>query len=124
MIEQVTLDLLQVAMDIKQAEHKTAAANIAAANIPGAQKLEADFSHLLQSLAQADNDSRALIISDIRQNWSAEQASSVTLNPNDDIKLDQETADLLLASGKFKLLAEGLNRKFGLMQVAVSGGKR
>ena len=124
MIEQVTLDLLQVAMDMKLTEHKAASANIAGVNVPGTQRITVDFSALVTSLSQADEQGRMALINDIRQNWTAEKAASTHLSNDQEIKLDEETAELLLASGKYKLLAEGLNRKLGLMQVAVNGGKR
>jgi flagellar basal-body rod protein FlgB len=124
MIEQVTLDLLQVAMDINQTRHKAAAANIASANVPGGQKTVVDFDHLLNALASADKPGQMALLQEIRQNWASETSGATTMVADEKIKLDEQTAELLLASGKFKVLAEGLNRKLGLMQVAVNGGKR
>lgn len=124
MIEQVTLDLLQVAMDINQTQHKAAAANIAAANIPDGNKTTVNFDQLLSSLHGAEPAEQAAILDDIKQNWASKQSDATTISQGEKIKLDQQTADLLLSSGKYKVLAEGLNRKLGLMQVAVNGGKR
>lgn len=123
MIEQVTLDLLQLNMDIKQAQHKAHAANVANANIPGADKLAVDFSSLLASIDSYHGDKSALVES-IRDNWQSQLQSNTSKLNNEDIKLDEESAQLLLASGKYKLLAESVSRKLGLMSVAVSGGKR
>lgn len=124
MIEQVTLDLLQLAMDIKQTEHKTAAANVASANIPGSGQLKVDFADLLAGLDGLAPTQQKALIGQIRNDWQAEQQSATTKISGEDVKLDEQTAQLLLASGKYRLLAEGLNRKLGLMSVAVSGGKR
>ncbi|MFT4925225.1 MAG: flagellar basal body rod protein FlgB [Phenylobacterium sp.] len=124
MIEQVTLHLLQLAMDISQTRHKAAAANIASANIPGAAQIKVNFDDLFSALAQADDLGRELLVQDIRANWTDEKSSATSLTFGTDIKLDEQSAELLLASGKYKLLTEGLNRKLGLMQVAVNGGKR
>lgn len=124
MIEPITLQLLQVAMDISQTRHQAAAANIAAANVPGAKQVSVDFDQLIQSLTEADNSTRELLLQDIRANWSAEKNQATTFDGNSSINLDEQSAELLLSSGKFRVLTEGLNRKMGLMQVAVNGGKR
>ena len=124
MIEQVTLNLLQLAMDISQTRHKAAAANIASANISGGVQTRVNFDDLLQSVALSQGAGRELLLNDIKTHWQAEKSRATVLLADSDIKLDKQTAELLMASGKYKLLTEGLNRKLGLMQVAVNGGKR
>ncbi len=124
MIEQVTLDLLQLAMNIKQAEHKAAAANVANANVPGGQKTTVDFSTMLSRLDELSPSAQQSYIDSLRNNWQAEVSTHTERSSSEKIHLDQESAELLLASGKYKLLADALSRQLGLMSVAIGGGKR
>lgn len=121
-MEQITLDLLHVAMNISQAQHKVASNNIAIANTQNGQKLEVNFANLLSSMENVSNEGKSLLLQEVKGNWKAIESQSI-FAIDSEIKLDEETANVLLSSGKYKLLAEGISRKFGLMRLAVSGGR-
>ena len=123
MIEQVSLDLLHVAMNIASVQHKTAAANVANYHVAGSATLQADFAALLQQLA-ANEHNRAELAYDTLSNWQQVESASVTATHTAKPTLDQLSAELVLASGKYQLLAETASRQLGLMQLAVNGGKR
>ena len=123
MIEQVSLDLLHVAMNIASVQHKTAAANVASYHVKGAATLQADFAPLLQQLASSDQY-RAELAYDTLANWQQVESASVTATQIPKPSLDQLSAELVLSSGKYKLLAETASRQLGLMQLAINGGKR
>lgn len=122
-MDNISIDLLHVAMNISQAEHKVASSNIASFDITGVNKKQVDFSHLLKTLENTNVDDKAQLINQIKSEWKQIESSAIS-SLDGEIKLDKETADVLLSSGKYKLLADALNRKLGLMKLAVSGGKR
>jgi len=123
MVQEVSLALLQVAMNMAQAKHKVAANNIAMANIKNSEKTVIDFKNVISALKNAQGSNRTELLAQIKNNWQMVEKNSMS-RINDEIKLDQETAKVLAASGKYKLLADTLNRKLGLMKLAVLGGKR
>lgn len=123
-MDQVTIDLLHVALNINQAKHKVATQNIAVANMKDMPRTSISFDSLLSKLNSVDDNQKATLLNEIKNNWDQIEKSSLTTNSNEDIKLDKETADVLLASGKYKLIAESLNRKLGLMKLSVNGGRR
>ena len=123
MVQEVSLELLHVAMNMAQAKHKVAANNIAMANIKGAEKTSIDFQSVITALKNTQGADREELLAKIKNNWQMVEKKSMS-HMNDEIKLDQETAKVLEASGQYKLLADTLNRKLGLMKLAVLGGKR
>jgi len=123
MVQEVSLELLHVAMNMAQAKHKVAANNIAMANIKGSEKTTIDFKYVIAALKTAEGANKAELLAQIKNNWHVIEKNSMS-RINDEIKLDQETAKVLEASGQYKLLADTLNRKLGLMKLAVLGGKR
>lgn len=118
-----TIELLSLALDINQAKHKVAANNIASADIEGANKLEANFEALLRDLSAKSPTQQSSYVQSLKSDWN-DYLSNSTIVKNEPIKLDEEVADALLASGKYKAIAEGLNRKLGILNLAVKGGKR
>jgi len=123
MVQEVSLELLHVAMNMAQAKHKVAANNIAMANIKGAEKTSIDFQSVITALKNTQGADREELLAKIKNNWQMVEKKSMS-HMNDEIKLDQETAKVLEASGQYKLLADTLNRKLGLMKLSVLGGKR
>ena len=123
MAQEISLKLLQVAMDMAQAKHKVAANNIAMTNIKGAKKTTIDFKNVVTALKTAQGSNKSELLVKIKNNWQVVEKSSMN-QISEENKLDQETAKVLAASGQYKLLADTLNRKLGLMKLAVLGGKR
>lgn len=122
-MEEVTLDLLHVAMNMAQAKHKVASNNIASANMENSSKLSVDFDALISALNHSTGENKSQLLNDIKSNWHQIESSALS-RVDDEIKLDKETADVLLASGKYKVLTDALNRKLGLMKLSVNGGRK
>lgn len=122
-MEEVTLDLLRTALNIAQVKQKVAANNIASYNVNGAEKLKVDFGQLITELKNTSNEEKHLLMNEIENRWSDYESEAI-VKVKDEIKLDEENANVILAAGEYKMLVEGLNRKMALMKLAVSGGKR
>jgi flagellar basal body rod protein FlgB len=116
----LTVDAVGLALDIAQRRAEVASRNVAFANVPGSRMERPDFARandLLSAVAHgSDVDHADLASVDIRGTTTEaprgiDAASSV----------DDEVADLALASAHFQALSEALNRQFGLMSMALSG---
>lgn len=105
---------LTQAMEVARAQHKQSALNVARFNSSKADSVtQVDFSQVLK-LSFLDPDvSLNKIIQD--------NSKSVS---KDNVSLDQLTADALDASGRYRALVEVVNRKMGLMSIAVAGRER
>ncbi len=114
-----TITLAKWSMDVQSQRAKLTASNIANANSTGIRKT-ADFDSLINSMSSAIQhrdipgiDSLLLQSAKVSQSPSSSKFNSVSL--------DQEILELSSAKGKYKMIAEMLNRKFGLMAIAAKG---
>ncbi|GGI67572.1 hypothetical protein GCM10007978_01520 [Shewanella hanedai] len=106
--------ILMEAMQVAKSQHKHTAIQIAQYNNLEVEHLSrVDFGRVLSdSLQQPQKSTDSLII---------QNSQYVS---RDYISLDQLTAEALDSSGKYKVLTEMLNRRLGLMSIAVSGQER
>lgn len=119
-LHSLTLDAVGLAMDIAQRRAEVASRNVAFANVPGARMERPDFARandLLAAVARGgDVSGTDLAAVDIRGTVvDAPKTADAT------VSMDDEVADLALASAHFQALSEALNRQFGLMSMALSG---
>ena len=109
-VNQIVFDAMKVA----KAKHHHTAEQIAQYNNPQVEHLErVNFERVLQDSLNLE-----------RQNINNLVVNHSELVSRDNISLDQLTAEALDASGKYKVLTEMLNRRFGMMSLAVSGQEK
>ncbi|MCV2885318.1 hypothetical protein OE749_11500 [Aestuariibacter sp. AA17] len=102
------------AMRVAKAEHEMLANNVANYNNAAINHLQhANFDAVLQHAQLQPNAATSDIVNYHTQSIDKSQ-----------ISLDQLTADTLDASGKYRTLVETLNRKMGLMSIAISNSER
>lgn len=119
----LTLDAVHLAMSLEQTRAKMAAHNIASANVPGNRAVRLNISEPLAQLRAVLTDPalfaqslQALRESDLQQ-YEQPMALGAPL------ALDDEVAEMSAASGRYQALADGVSRQFGLMQLAMRGGR-
>lgn len=100
-MEEVTLDLLRTALNIAQVKQKVAANNIASYNVNGAEKLKVDFGQLITELKNTSNEEKHLLMNEIENRWSDYESEAI-VKVKDEIKLDEENANVILAAGDRK----------------------
>lgn len=119
-INSLTVGAVGLALDMAQRRAEVASRNIAYANLPGNRVAQPDFASangLLERVAHGEAISRdALTQVDIRGTTSERSSVDGT-----GVNLDDQVADVALASAHFQALSEALNRQFGLMSIALSG---
>ena len=105
---------LTLAMEVAKAEHQHSASNVANFNnITSSTLTKVDFNAVLtQHFTYPATELQSLI-----QKHSTELEKS-------SFSLDQLTADAIDASGKYRALVETLNRKLGLMNIAITSRER
>lgn len=118
-MSELTIDLVSAALDIAQAKHGIATKNISSGKVEG-KIYQQDFKQLLDKLSTMDNKSLSQELQRLSENWSSVSESYVSSEAGE-VKLDQQVADLMLASGNYKVLAESLNKKLGLQMLALTG---
>jgi hypothetical protein len=105
------VDIISISMRVAKAEHQQIAEQIAKFNDPDSMSvLKTDFQQVLNSYQSNPFSSLDRQV----ENFSTEVSKEST-------SLDQLTAEVLDASGRYKALTEVLNRNLGLMNIAVSG---
>ena len=114
----LTIDLISTALDIAQEKHGIATHNIAAHKVSG-EKLTDSFDQVLAQLATLDKTDLSIALKEIDLNWNKVKETHISTS-KESTKLDDEVSQTLLASGKYKVLAEALNRKLGMMNLVVS----
>lgn len=114
-----TIELSQWALSLEKMRASVASENIANANISGDKKV-INFEAIVKSMDEAIRSNnvdatRSLIAKDIE----VEHSHSNSMFGG--VLLDAEVTDLSSAQGRYKVIAESLSKKFGLMSLAVKG---
>lgn len=116
----LTIELLNTALNIAQARHGVATHNISSYNTPEINKLDENFVEILGDLSSLDDAQLKDAINSVQQNWHQIKEMSVEKS-TEKVSLDEEVSNLLLASGNYKVLADALNRKIGMMNLVTTG---
>src|SRR3989338_1900380 len=119
----LTLDAVQLARGLEHSRAKMAAHNIATANIPGSQAMRLNLAEPLAQLRAARGDATLFAQALQSLQGSDLQAYQHTYAVDAAPALDDEVAELSAASGRYQALADGVSRRFGLMQLAITGGR-
>lgn len=118
----LTVELLRLSLNAHQTVQKSHVENIANANNKVYQKQHVNFEKMLLDLQGIPAHERLERVNNLLNEWS--QTSIQYSNTVDTkINLDDEVARATLAAGAYQKSVELLNRKLGLMQMAVKGGK-
>ncbi|CAM4163254.1 hypothetical protein [Pseudoalteromonas byunsanensis] len=123
MSDLLSIEALRLSLNIAATEQRLSLENLASHSVSGASAQRADFSSLLADIQSLPSDQKAEVMSQLSSQWQDVEASYVN-ESHKKVSLDEEVALSMKASGKYQKLAEVLNRKLGLMNLAISGGKR
>jgi flagellar basal body rod protein FlgB len=121
-INSLTVGAVGLALDMAQRRAEVASRNIALTNVPGSRMERPDFAaanDLLGRVAQGDAIPREALGSVNIRATTSQATFAVDGTGTGDV--DDQVADLALASAHFQALSEALNRQFGLMSIALSG---
>ncbi|MCF2860219.1 hypothetical protein L1286_22315 [Pseudoalteromonas sp. SMS1] len=118
-----SIEMLRLAMNMAATEQRLAMQNIASANAQVKSTSEVNFDALLEELNSLPPDVRAELAKQYSDSWHTQEGQFVSEYARTS-KLDEEVALSMKAAGKFNKMTEVLNRKMGLMRLAVSGGKQ
>lgn len=121
MSNDITTESVRLAMHIAQLKAEVAGTNISHGGVPGAKavRLDADFSAALLSAAVSARDSTHLVNMIRKVN---DENANFTMNSTDEpINQDEQIAALSSANLEYTALVDTLNRRFGLMRLAISG---
>jgi len=119
----LAVDAVRLAMNLEQLRARAAAQNIAMANVPGAPAMRVDITGALAALRGSRRDDN-LFAQNLEALARQDLASYLHDIPSSaPLALDAEVAEMSAASGRFQALAEGVSRQFGLMQLAIKGGR-
>ena len=119
----LTLDAVHLAMNLEQTRARMAAHNIANANVPGSRGMRLNVSEPLAQLRTALTDPALLAQSLQALRDSDLQQYQQPMALDAPLALDDEVAEMSAASGRYQALADGVSRQFGLMQLAMRGGR-
>lgn len=119
----LSIEALRLSMNIAASQQRLSLENIANHSVASQETLRADFSQLLSDLEGMTGRKRESAMAQLSSQWHITEKQYV-FQGNSKVELDEEVALSLKSAGKFNKLAETLNRKIGLMNLAVSGGKR
>lgn len=116
-----TIDALSAAMDIHQFRANIAAQNIAKTNVNGALVSSFDYNTFLTLLSGKEGV-------ELKQAVQTVQTADLNQYVHHDVATKKPSLDELImevssASGRYQQLADGVSRQFGLMQLAIKGGR-
>ena len=116
----ITTETVRLGLDVAQLRLQMASFNIAHADTDGMVQ-RADFSRAIGSLDAATEDSApSSAFVDLSHQELASEITTVQASDGPP-SLDDMVAQASIQGGVFRALSEGMSRRFGLMQLAISG---
>lgn len=114
--QDITIDVVRLAMGLEELKAHLASVNIANASRPDARALRMDFAATQSALAAAGvNDGSFL------QQASAALRTQDPIVTDALIRTDEQIGEMTTAGLKYQALTEALSRHFGLMRLAITG---
>lgn len=125
--EKITMDLVQLALNVSSLKQQVISNNIANSNTAGYKPLRVDFDKQLQNLST--------VLSDRGDSKAAENLMN-TLQPkvvidqeanqlgDISVRLDQEMANMTENTVHYQALIESISKKMSLLRLAINGGQR
>ena len=121
MTEKVTLSLMAMSMRMEVAKAAIASTNIANVNVAGSKKVTIDFADVLSGLKSQDAEGMSQSLQKLSQTWDSETQQRLHVDATSAIEIDAEILNLMKASGRYKKMAEIMNRQLGLASLAAGG---
>lgn len=121
MSNDITTEAVRLALGIREAQARSASANIANAGVEGARAQRADFAGLQALLSEAaqGGDGAAL---GARLSAAADGVRAVPVESGlEPIQADEQVADMVTAGMNYQALGEALSRHFGLLRLSIAG---
>lgn len=117
----LTTESVRLAMNVAQSRAEVSGNNISAAGIPNAKTVMVDSAFASRLLSSAVmNDGNTDLAASIRK--LSDENDSVSLKTDESpVNLDEQVAELSSANLEYTALVDVLNRRFGLMRLAISG---
>lgn len=116
----ITTEAVRMGLDIAQLRLQMASFNIAHADTDGMVQ-RADFSRALGKLdAVADGSAQTSAIAGLSSDQLAAEVST-SASTGAALSSDDLVAQASIQGGVYRALSEGMSRRFGLMQLAISG---
>ncbi|THB75547.1 MAG: flagellar basal body rod protein FlgB [Gammaproteobacteria bacterium] len=125
--EKITMDLVQLALNVSSLKQQVISNNIANSNTVGFKPLKVDFEKQLQSLSKTlsnrtDSDSVSSMIKTLQPEIVIDQDFDQLGDKS--VRLDQEMADMTENSVHYQALIESVTKKMALLRLAINGGQR
>lgn len=117
----LTTESVRLAMHVAQSRAEVSGNNISAAGTPNARAVRVDSAFASRLLSSAvTGDDNADLAASIRK--LSDEHGSVSLRTDESpVNLDEQVAELSSANLEYTALVDVLNRRFGLMRLAISG---
>ncbi|NTS77389.1 hypothetical protein HR060_11010 [Catenovulum sp. SM1970] len=111
------IELANMRLSMLKLEQSVLAKNIAGIGTPK----EVNFSHVLAQLDNLSPEEKSNFVQQVNNDIELfAEFKSIDAN---EISADELVAESLIVSGKYKSLAEGLNRKLDLLKTAIVGNR-
>jgi flagellar basal body rod protein FlgB len=118
MSSDITTEVIRLAMRVAQLKAETASENISqSAFVVGSKRLDTSFSDVVLAGAVDSNASENLL-NTLR---TLNDMPLKEIESNTPVNLDEEVVALSSANLEYTALVEALNKRFGLMRLAITG---
>ncbi len=119
------IDTVSAVMRLEEMRARSAAKNIAIANVPGAGIERFDAMLQFDRLRTAVSDSKSLAteVALMSRHAESEYLHTSPTSLDTPMALDAQVLEMSAASGRYQALSEGVSRQFALMRLAISGGR-
>ncbi|GAB3040407.1 hypothetical protein GCM10027285_26790 [Oleiagrimonas citrea] len=119
----ITTEAVRVGLGMAQAQAWAASANIAGVDVPGAKVYRTDFSEALNALDAASRDvaGAGKALSGMSYERITDGIEKDPSRSADQVRLDDQVAQLNIANTTYRTLINGLSRHYALMQLAIKG---
>lgn len=119
-MDELTLNLTNFALNMHTMKQMVASKNMA--NVGNFDKLEVDFSHHLNALENMTETQQLQYLNNLNAK-GLELQQELQVNTGKAINLQDENAASTKALMEYQALVEVLNRKIGMTQMVLGGGK-
>lgn len=111
------INLAKNGLNVEKAKAEVSSHNIANIHKPGAEAREVNFEKLLTAMQEAEK----IAFSDSSSTVSIDTSGFVDKKADGKVNLDQEVSRLTDAEMRYQVIAQTIQKKFGLMDLAIGG---
>lgn len=125
--EKITMDLVQLALNVSSLKQQVISNNIANSNTVGYKPLKVDFDKQLQNLSvtlsnRTDPNSVSSMIKTLQPQVVVDKELDQLGDKS--VRLDQEMANMTENAVHYQALIESVTKKMSLLRLAINGGQR